>query len=251
MSEHQSAMASFEARLKELVSFANRNKGVIEVDKVNDFFKEMNLNVRQIDKIYEYLESHNIVVLNPAEDDEPDDDLLMEMDDDTELLAEADDLSLIANTMSDDPVKQYLKEIGGYPLLSITEEIELAKRIEEGDAQAKQMLAESNLRLVVSIAKRYVGRGLSFLDLIQEGNLGLIKAVDKFDYNKGYKFSTYATWWIGQAIAFHCGSVPHNPDSGAYVRGHQQDLPRIEKPASGAWPGTYRAGAVGSHESAD
>lgn len=200
MSEHQSAMASFEARLKELVSFANRNKGVIEVDKVNDFFKEMNLNVRQIDKIYEYLESHNIVVLNPAEDDEPDDDLLMEMDDDTELLAETDDLSLIANTMSDDPVKQYLKEIGGYPLLSITEEIELAKRIEEGDAQAKQMLAESNLRLVVSIAKRYVGRGLSFLDLIQEGNLGLIKAVDKFDYNKGYKFSTYATWWIRQAI---------------------------------------------------
>ena len=200
MSEHQSAMASFEARLKELVSFANRNKGVIEVDKVNDFFKEMNLNVRQIDKIYEYLESHNIVVLNPAEDDEPDDDLLMEMNDDTELLAEADDLSLIANTMSDDPVKQYLKEIGGYPLLSITEEIELAKRIEEGDAQAKQMLAESNLRLVVSIAKRYVGRGLSFLDLIQEGNLGLIKAVDKFDYNKGYKFSTYATWWIRQAI---------------------------------------------------
>ncbi len=200
MSEHQSAMASFEARLKELVSFANRNKGVIEVDKVNDFFKEMNLNVRQIDKIYEYLESHNIVVLNPAEDDEPDDDLLMEMDDDTELLAEADDLSLIANTMSDDPVKQYLKEIGGYPLLSITEEIELAKRIQEGDAQAKQMLAESNLRLVVSIAKRYVGRGLSFLDLIQEGNLGLIKAVDKFDYNKGYKFSTYATWWIRQAI---------------------------------------------------
>ena len=200
MSEHQSAMASFEARLKELVSFANRNKGVIEVDKVNDFFKEMNLNVRQIDKIYEYLESHNIVVLNPAEDDEPDDDLLMEMDDDTELLAETDDLSLIANTMSDDPVKQYLKEIGGYPLLSITEEIELAKRIEEGDAQAKQMLAESNLRLVVSIAKRYVGRGLSFLDLIQEGNLGLNKAVDKFDYNKGYKFSTYATWWIRQAI---------------------------------------------------
>ena len=200
MSEHQSAMASFEARLKELVSFANRNRGVIEVDKVNDFFKEMNLNVRQIDKIYEYLESHNIVVLNPAEDDEPDDDLLMEMDDDTELLAETDDLSLIANTMSDDPVKQYLKEIGGYPLLSITEEIELAKRIEEGDAQAKQMLAESNLRLVVSIAKRYVGRGLSFLDLIQEGNLGLIKAVDKFDYNKGYKFSTYATWWIRQAI---------------------------------------------------
>ncbi|MBO5199240.1 MAG: RNA polymerase sigma factor RpoD [Lachnospiraceae bacterium] len=196
----QSTIASFEARLKELVSFANRNKGVIEVDKVNDFFKEMNLNVRQIDKIYEYLEAHNIVVLNPSEDDEPDDDILMDMDDEAEYLADVDDLSLIANTMSDDPVKQYLKEIGGYPLLSVAEEIELAKKIEQGDEHAKKILAESNLRLVVSIAKRYVGRGLSFLDLIQEGNLGLIKAVDKFDYNKGYKFSTYATWWIRQAI---------------------------------------------------
>ena len=196
----QSTIASFEARLKELVSFANRNKGVIEVDKVNDFFKEMNLNVRQIDKIYEYLEAHNIVVPNPSEDDEPDDDILMDMDDEAEYLADVDDLSLIANTMSDDPVKQYLKEIGGYPLLSVAEEIELAKKIEQGDEHAKKILAESNLRLVVSIAKRYVGRGLSFLDLIQEGNLGLIKAVDKFDYNKGYKFSTYATWWIRQAI---------------------------------------------------
>lgn len=200
MNEQQSAMASFEARLKELVTFANRNKGVIEVDKVNDFFKEMNLNVRQIDKIYEYLESHNIVVLNPSEEDEPDDDMLIDMEDDTELLTDVDDLSVIANTMSDDPVKQYLKEIGSYPLLSVAEEIELAQKIEEGDEHAKKILAESNLRLVVSIAKRYVGRGLSFLDLIQEGNLGLIKAVDKFDYNKGYKFSTYATWWIRQAI---------------------------------------------------
>lgn len=200
MSEQQSAMASFEARLKELVSFANRNKGVIEVDKVNDFFKEMNLNVRQIDKIYEYLESHNIVVLNPSEDEEPDEDMLIDMDDEAELISDVDDLSVIATTMSDDPVKQYLKEIGSYPLLSVAEEIELAKKIEEGDAYAKKILAESNLRLVVSIAKRYVGRGLSFLDLIQEGNLGLIKAVDKFDYNKGYKFSTYATWWIRQAI---------------------------------------------------
>ena len=122
----QSTIASFEARLKELVSFANRNKGVIEVDKVNDFFKERYLNVRQIDKIYEYLEAHNIVVLNPSEDDEPDDDILMDMDDEAEYLADVDDLSLIANTMSDDPVKQYLKEIGGYPLLSVAEEIELA-----------------------------------------------------------------------------------------------------------------------------
>lgn len=191
---------NFEARLKDLVTFANENKGVIEVNKVNDFFKELNLNVRQIDKIYEYLEANNIVVLNPNDDEEPNDDALLELEDNTELLAETDDLSALANSMSDDPVKQYLKEIGGYPLLSVAEEIELAKKIESGDTKAKHILAESNLRLVVSIAKRYVGRGLSFLDLIQEGNLGLIKAVDKFDYNKGYKFSTYATWWIRQAI---------------------------------------------------
>jgi RNA polymerase primary sigma factor len=191
---------SFEVRLKELVAFANDNKGVIEVDKVNDFFKELNLNVRQIDKIYEYLEANNIVVLNPTDEDDPDDDILIELEDDVDVIAEAEDLSNMTSTISDDPVKQYLKEIGSYPLLSVAEEIELAKKIENGDSIAKQVLAESNLRLVVSIAKRYVGRGLSFLDLIQEGNLGLIKAVDKFDYNKGYKFSTYATWWIRQAI---------------------------------------------------
>lgn len=197
MDEH--VALTFEDRLKELVALANENKGTIELDRINNFFKETNLNVRQIDKMYEYLEAHNIVVLNPS-DDEPDDDALLEMDDDTESISAAEDLEAIVNTMSDDPVKQYLKEIGNYPLLSVNDEIELAKRIELGDAQAKRALAESNLRLVVSIAKRYVGRGLSFLDLIQEGNLGLIKAVDKFDYNKGYKFSTYATWWIRQAI---------------------------------------------------
>ncbi|WP_312107539.1 RNA polymerase sigma factor RpoD [Lachnoclostridium sp.] len=191
---------TFEARLKELIAFANDNKGVIEVDKVNDFFKELNLNVRQIDKIYEYLEANNIVVLNPTDEDEPNEDALLELEDDSDILGDAEDLSSMASTISDDPVKQYLKEIGSYPLLSVAEEIELAKKIEAGDNMAKQILAESNLRLVVSIAKRYVGRGLSFLDLIQEGNLGLIKAVDKFDYNKGYKFSTYATWWIRQAI---------------------------------------------------
>lgn len=191
---------NFEESLKELLAFANANKGIVEVDKVNDFFKELNLDVRQIDKIYEYLEAHNIVVLNPVEEDEPDDETLLELEESDEAaLLEYDDASF-ASTITDDPVKLYLKEIGTYPLLSVSEEIELAKRIEEGDVQAKQMLAESNLRLVVSIAKRYVGRGLSFLDLIQEGNLGLIKAVDKFDYNKGYKFSTYATWWIRQAI---------------------------------------------------
>jgi RNA polymerase primary sigma factor len=192
------AINNFEERLKELVAFAHKNKGVIEVEKVNDFFKELNLDVTQIDKIYEYLEANNIVVLNITDDEEePDDDILLELE--TE-----EDTSLIdfqsAGAMSDDPVKLYLKEIGSYPLLSIAEEIELSKKIEQGDNIAKQTLAESNLRLVVSIAKRYVGRGLSFLDLIQEGNLGLIKAVDKFDYTKGYKFSTYATWWIRQAI---------------------------------------------------
>lgn len=193
-------MTIFEQKLKELVSIALQNKGVIELEKVNDFFKELNLNVNQIDKIYEYLEANNIVVLNPTEDDVPDDEVLLNLDDESEILAEAEDLSLIADTLSDDPVKQYLKEIGNFPLLTLEEEVSLAKKIESGDEVAKQTLAESNLRLVVSIAKRYVGRGLSFLDLIQEGNLGLIKAVDKFDYNKGYKFSTYATWWIRQAI---------------------------------------------------
>jgi RNA polymerase primary sigma factor len=190
---------TFDTKLKELLAVANENKGVIEVEKVNDFFKESNLSIRQIDRIYEYLEANNIVVLN-AEEDEPDEEALVEMDDETDSLMEAEDLSAIANSLSDDPVKQYLKEIGSFPLLSVSEEIELAKQIAENNADAKKALAESNLRLVVSIAKRYVGRGLSFLDLIQEGNLGLIKAVDKFDYNKGYKFSTYATWWIRQAI---------------------------------------------------
>ncbi|MDF2473435.1 MAG: polymerase, sigma 70 subunit, RpoD family [Lachnospiraceae bacterium] len=194
------ATHNYEEKLKELLAFANENKGVVEIDKVNDFFKEMNLDVRQIDKIYEYLEEHNVVVLNPIEEDEPDEDSLLELEDSDEAsILEYDELSF-SSSMTDDPVKLYLKEIGSYPLLSVADEIELAKQIENGDEQAKKVLAESNLRLVVSIAKRYVGRGLSFLDLIQEGNLGLIKAVDKFDYNKGYKFSTYATWWIRQAI---------------------------------------------------
>lgn len=194
------AITIFEEKLKELVLFAKKNKGIIEVEKVNDFFKELNLNVGQIDKIYEYLDANNIAVLNLADDDdEPSDDVLLELEQDDEISL-AEDLSSSTSAMSDDPVKLYLKEIGEYPLLSIEEEITLAKRITDGDEDAKQILAESNLRLVVSIAKRYVGRGLSFLDLIQEGNLGLIKAVDKFDHTKGYKFSTYATWWIRQAI---------------------------------------------------
>jgi RNA polymerase primary sigma factor len=190
---------SFESRLFDLLALANENKGVIDNDKIEAFYREMNLNVAQIDQIYEYLEAHNIIILSLS-DDEPDDDTLLEMEDESELILAPEDLSAMADAMADDPVRQYLKEIGNYPLLSLSDEIELAKKIEKGDGQAKRTLAEANLRLVVSIAKRYVGRGLSFLDLIQEGNLGLIKAVDKFDYNKGYKFSTYATWWIRQAI---------------------------------------------------
>lgn len=197
--EEKNEIQSFEQRLKQLVSMAHKNKDILEIDVINDFFKEMNLEPNQIDRIYEYLESHGILVINPNDALLDDDDILPDLDD-IEEIPELEDLNSLANAMSDDPVKQYLKEIGNYPLLSIEEEIELAKRIENGDEAAKHILSESNLRLVVSIAKRYVGRGLSFLDLIQEGNLGLIKAVDKFDYNKGYKFSTYATWWIRQAI---------------------------------------------------
>lgn len=192
--------ASFEVKLQELVTLARANKDVIEIDKVNDFFKGFDLSSAQIDKIYEYLENSGIVVMTPIEDDEPSEDALLDMDQEDEALLEAEDLNALANVMSDDPVKQYLKEIGDYPLLTLEEEIDLAERIQSGDEIAKRHLAESNLRLVVSIAKRYVGRGLSFLDLIQEGNLGLIKAVEKFDHTKGYKFSTYATWWIRQAI---------------------------------------------------
>ncbi|MEG1958214.1 MAG: sigma-70 family RNA polymerase sigma factor, partial [Lachnospiraceae bacterium] len=194
----------FLSKLEELVNIGKKAKGVLELDLLNNFFKEFNLDVDQVDKIYEHLESSNIVVLAPTElDDEPNEDALLELEEVAEEAVEDDlveDVSAVTAAMSDDPVKLYLKEIGGYPLLSIEQEIDLAKRIENGEDLAKQILAESNLRLVVSIAKRYVGRGLSFLDLIQEGNLGLIKAVEKFDYTKGYKFSTYATWWIRQAI---------------------------------------------------
>jgi RNA polymerase primary sigma factor len=190
-----------EDKFRELIVFANRQKGIIEAEKVHTLISELNLDNNQIDKIYERLEAYNIVVLNNSEEDEPSEELLLELDDETEdAQSEVEALTQSSFSMSDDPVHLYLKEIGNYPLLTMADEIELAKKIVEGDELAKKLLAESNLRLVVSIAKRYVGRGLSFLDLIQEGNLGLIKAVEKFDYTKGYQFSTYATWWIRQAI---------------------------------------------------
>lgn len=190
-----------EDKFRELIAFANRQKGIVETEKVNTLISELNLDNSQIDKIYERLEAYNIVVLSSSEEEEPSEDILLELDEDPEdAQSEVDVLTQTSYAMSDDPVHLYLKEIGKYPLLTMADEVELAKRIIDGDELAKQCLAESNLRLVVSIAKRYVGRGLSFLDLIQEGNLGLIKAVEKFDYTKGYKFSTYATWWIRQAI---------------------------------------------------
>lgn len=194
-------VANFEAKLAELVKLGNESKGVLEVEQVIQHMKGILHTEAQYEKVYEYLEAHNVSVLTRFVDDgEPDEQALLNMDDETSAIVDAEELSEMANALSDDPVKQYLREIGGYPLLSIEEEIELATRIGDGDTEAKRILTESNLRLVVSIAKRYVGRGLSFLDLIQEGNLGLIKAVDKFDHTKGYKFSTYATWWIRQAI---------------------------------------------------
>ena len=155
----------------------------------------MSLGAEQFEEILEFMEAHNIDVLRISDDD---DDILL--DDEDEVEVEQIDLSVPDGISIEDPVRMYLKEIGKVPLLSAEEEIDLAKRMELGDMDAKKRLAEANLRLVVSIAKRYVGRGMLFLDLIQEGNLGLIKAVEKFDYRKGYKFSTYATWWIRQAI---------------------------------------------------
>lgn len=197
----QSSHDILEEKFRELIAFANRQKGILEAEKVHTLISELNLDNNQIDKIYEKLEAYNIVVLSNNDEDEPTDDVLLELDDDTEdAQSEIEALTNSSYSMSDDPVHLYLKEIGSYPLLTINDEIELAKKISDGDEYAKKQLAESNLRLVVSIAKRYVGRGLSFLDLIQEGNLGLIKAVEKFDYTRGYKFSTYATWWIRQAI---------------------------------------------------
>lgn len=177
------------AILLELIE-KGKQKGMLTYQEIMDAFEEVDIDPEQIEKIYETLENMGIDVVG---------DIEAEMED-IQLTEDDLDLSIPEGISIDDPVRMYLKEIGKVPLLTAEEEIELAHRMEQGDAEAKRRLAEANLRLVVSIAKRYVGRGMLFLDLIQEGNLGLIKAVEKFDYRKGFKFSTYATWWIRQAI---------------------------------------------------
>ena len=226
----------FRAKLAELLELGRKKRNILEYQEISDFFKDMNLDAEQLESVLDFLEHNNVDVLRISED-EDDDEIIL--DDEEEVEVEKIDLSVPDGVSVEDPVRMYLKEIGKVPLLSAEEEIELAKKMEAGsvaeekisllktrmeesedDAEkdeikaeikelqkevdwgddAKKRLAEANLRLVVSIAKRYVGRGMLFLDLIQEGNLGLIKAVEKFDYRKGYKFSTYATWWIRQAI---------------------------------------------------
>ena len=230
--------AKFMEKLQGLLAVAKKKKNMLEYQEINDYFRELELNAEQFEKILDFLEANNIDVLRITEDDDEVDEELLLNDDEEEIEVENIDLSVPDGVSIEDPVRMYLKEIGKVPLLSAEEEIDLAQKMEEGavakekiailkkrkeeaaeeeqaeldeeikaltktqDAgdEAKKRLAEANLRLVVSIAKRYVGRGMLFLDLIQEGNLGLIKAVEKFDYRKGYKFSTYATWWIRQAI---------------------------------------------------
>ena len=198
-------MAKFSEKLVELLELAKKKKNVLEYQEISDFFKDSPLEVDQMEKVFDFLEASGVDVLRIT--DNSGDELLLDNDmdmdgieDEEEVELDKIDLSVPEGVSIEDPVRMYLKEIGKVSLLSADEEIELAKRMEKGDEAAKKRLAEANLRLVVSIAKRYVGRGMLFLDLIQEGNLGLIKAVEKFDYRKGYKFSTYATWWIRQAI---------------------------------------------------
>jgi RNA polymerase primary sigma factor len=198
-------MEKFHEKLKDLLDYAKKKKNVLEYEEINDFFSESDIDSEHIDRIYEFLEANNVDVLQVPELDEVEE--VDDVDEDDLALIEAEeeelskiDLSVPEGVSIEDPVRMYLKEIGKVSLLNGDEEISLAQRMEEGDKDSRKRLAEANLRLVVSIAKRYVGRGMQFLDLIQEGNLGLIKAVEKFDYKKGYKFSTYATWWIRQAI---------------------------------------------------
>ena len=191
MTMDENTRAKYEEKIKTLLAMAKKKKNVLEYQEISDHFADLHLEEEQMDEILDALEKSGIDVLRITDDDDiPDEELLLSDEDEVDM--ENLDLSIPDGISIEDPVRMYLKEIGKVPLLSAEEEIELAKRMENGDQEAKKRLAEANLRLVVSIAKRYVGRGMLFL--------GLIKAVEKFDYRKGYKFSTYATWWIRQAI---------------------------------------------------
>ena len=235
--ENEELKVKFQEKLKDLLVLGKKKKNILEYQEISDFFKELNLDAEKFEMVLVYLEHNGIDVLRMTDNDDDDDaDIIFDEEDEVEV--EKIDLSVPEGVSVEDPVRMYLKEIGKVPLLSAEEEIQLAEQMEAGNiasekitilknrmddasdeekeelkaeiklqqrivdkgSDAKKRLAEANLRLVVSIAKRYVGRGMLFLDLIQEGNLGLIKAVEKFDYTKGYKFSTYATWWIRQAI---------------------------------------------------
>lgn len=236
MAQEQELRLKFQQKLIEILELGKKKKNMLEYQEIADFFKDLNLDPEKFEMVIDYLEQNGIDVLKISNDDDVDDNIILDEEDEVEV--EKIDLSVPEGVSVEDPVRMYLKEIGKVPLLSADEEIELAQNMEDGavaiekinvlkgrldgaseeekaeikeeiktlqkdvdkGADAKKRLAEANLRLVVSIAKRYVGRGMLFLDLIQEGNLGLIKAVEKFDYKKGYKFSTYATWWIRQAI---------------------------------------------------
>ncbi len=194
----------FKKILEDLVALAKTKRNVLTYKEINDAFSTMQISEEKMDDVLEYLEKNNIDLLH-EENADNDTELLLDNEDEALLSDEEeveiiDDADILEGVSTEDPVRMYLKEIGNVPLLSTEEEVELAKRVEAGDEAAKKQLIEANLRLVVSIAKKYVGRGMPFLDLIQEGNMGLMKAVDKFDYAKGFKFSTYATWWIRQAI---------------------------------------------------
>ena len=191
---------TFEEKLTQLLELAKTKKNVLDNKEILNYFHGEILSPEQLDQIYDFLENHHVDVLRMDDDEDMEPELFEDGEEEEPIDVDNLDLSIPDGVSLDDPVRMYLKEIGKVPLLSPEEEIELAKRMELGDENARKRLAEANLRLVVSIAKRYTGRGMSFLDLVQEGNLGLIKGVEKFDYTKGYKLSTYATWWIRQSV---------------------------------------------------
>ena len=221
--------------MEKLLKQAHKNKNVLEYKEINDAFKNIELTPEKFEWILDYFEKQGVDVLNTNEEDDGDDNFI---DDDTEEVEIIDDADILEGVSLEDPVRMYLKEIGNIPLLTAEEEVFLAQRIEKGDEQARKQLIEANLRLVVSIAKKYVGRGMSFLDLIQEGNMGLMKAVEKFDYKKGNKFSTYSTWWIRQAITSRYSE--DNPCTSTYGRDNQQDTSYFKNVTSGTRKRTYQ-----------